>query len=274
MNRPLTQIATGLEKKMTIQKDWRVDLAPLLFFAAVVAVKTYYLIGYLQAAQPLLDVIQDAGRRSVVDSGFTYQATTQFSYIGYYTISLAFDALVFYSLLVRRGARQRPKGFMENIFPLITVFVPVTGFTLMLIPQVRAMLPSYPEPMLHWLNGITPHFPFYMNLGGILIGLFGAAFSVWAIAHLRASFGLRTAVRELVTSGPYRRIRHPLYFGEIVHIFGVVVLAATPVALYLFVVAVALQAVRAKVEERKFLASVPEYAEFRRNTGFLWPKLH
>ena len=55
---------------------------------------------------------------------------------------------------------------------------------------------------------------------------------------------------------------------------GVVVLAATPVALYLFVVAVALQAVRAKVEERKFLASVPEYAEFRRNTGFLWPKLH
>ena len=80
-------------------------------------------------------------------------------------------------------------------------------------------------------------------------------------------------MRELVTSGPYRRIRHPLYFGEIIHVFGIAILAATPAALYLFVVAVALQAVRAKIEERKFLASVPEYAQFRRNTGFLWPKL-
>ncbi|MGB5198818.1 MAG: methyltransferase, partial [Sedimenticolaceae bacterium] len=75
-----------------------------------------------------------------------------------------------------------------------------------------------------------------------------------------------------VTTGPYRRIRHPLYFGEIIHIFGVVILAATPAALYLFIVAVALQAIRAKIEERKFLASVPAYAEFKRNTGFLWPR--
>jgi protein-S-isoprenylcysteine O-methyltransferase Ste14 len=112
-----------------------------------------------------------------------------------------------------------------------------------------------------------------MNMAGLVIGLLGASFSIWAIVHLRASFGLRAAVRELVTTGPYRRIRHPLYVGEIAHILGVVILAATPVALYLFVVAVGLQAMRAKIEERKFLASVPAYAEFRRSTGFLWPKL-
>ncbi|MCB1790240.1 MAG: isoprenylcysteine carboxylmethyltransferase family protein [Gammaproteobacteria bacterium] len=256
-----------------MHKEWRVDIAPLLFFAAVVAVKVYYLFVYIAAAQPLLDVMQDDSRRAAAGSALTYQATTQFSHLGYFTVSLAFDALVFYSLLVRRAAKERPRGFMENIFPLITVFVPVAGFTLMFLPQVRAMLPGYPEGMLAWLNELTPLFPFYINLAGLVIGLFGAAFSIWAIAHLRASFGLRTAVRELVTSGPYRRIRHPLYFGEIVHIFGIVVLAATPAALSLFIVAVALQAVRAKVEERKFLASVPAYAEFQRNTGFLWPKL-
>ena len=80
-------------------------------------------------------------------------------------------------------------------------------------------------------------------------------------------------MRELVTSGPYRRIRHPLYVGEIIHVSGIALLAATPAALYLLVIAVALQAVRAKIEERKFLANVPAYAEFRRNTGFLWPRL-
>jgi len=41
----------------------------------------------------------------------------------------------------------------------------------------------------------------------------------------------------------------------------------------LLVFAIALQAVRAKIEERKFRATVPEYAAFARRTGFLWPKL-
>lgn len=258
---------------MTTQKEWRVDIAPLLFFATVVAIKTYYLFEYLAATQPLIDAMQDEQRRAAAGDALGFQLTSQFSYLGYYITALAFDALVLYSIVVRRGAKERPKGFMENIFPLITVFVPVLGFTAMFVPEVRAMLPSYPAPMLQWLNDVTPLFPFYMNLAGLIIGLFGAGFSIWAIAHLRASFGLRTAVRELVTSGPYRRIRHPLYFGEIVHVFGIVILAATPAALYLFVIAVALQAVRAKIEERKFLAAVPAYAEFRRNTGFLWPKL-
>lgn len=258
---------------MPLHKDWRVDTAPLLLFAAIVGLKTYYLIGYVEAAEPLLDVLSDAEQRAGAGADFAYRATGEFSHLSYYAVALAFDALVFYSLLVRRAAKERPKGFWENIFPLVTVFVPVLGFMLMFLPDVRAHLPGYPPAFLRAMHDITPSFGFYMNMAGLTIGLFGALFSIWAIAHLRASFGLRTAVRELVTSGPYRRIRHPLYFGEIIHIFGVAILAATPAALYLFVFAVALQAIRAKIEERKFLATVPEYAEFRRNTGFLWPKL-
>jgi protein-S-isoprenylcysteine O-methyltransferase Ste14 len=143
----------------------------------------------------------------------------------------------------------------------------------MFIPDVRAVLPAYPAGFLQAMNQAIPGFPLWMNLSGLLIGLFGAAFSIWAIVHLKASFGLRTAVRKLVTTGPYRRIRHPLYFGEIIHIFGIAILAATPVAMLLFAVAVAMQAIRAKIEERKFHTTVPEYAAFARSTGFLWPKL-
>lgn len=256
-----------------ISKDWRVDIAPLLFFAVVIAAKTYYLVGYVAGNDPLWALLSDPQQRAAAGEAAGYYLTGQFSHIGYYTVSLAFDALVFFSLLVRRGARERPQGFWENIFPLITVFVPVTGFTLMFFPEVRAQLPGYPEAFLRDMQTRWPAFPFYMNLAGLFVGLAGAAFSIWAIAHLRASFGLRTAVRELVTTGPYRRIRHPLYFGEIVHMLGVAILAATPAALLLYAVAVGLQAVRAKIEERKFLATVPAYAAFRRQTGFLWPKL-
>ena len=258
---------------MSQTKDWRVDTAPLLFFAVVVIAKTYYLLGYLVGSDELWAVVTDADRRAAIGDTATYLITGEFSHIAYYSVALAFDALVFYSLLVRRGAKARPKGFWENIFPLITVFVPVTGFTLMFFPQVRAVLPGYPVGFLQSMNEMLPGFPFYMNLAGLLIGLFGAAFSIYAIAHLKASFGLRAAVRQLVTTGPYRRIRHPLYFGEIIHILGIAILAATPVALALFVIAVGLQAIRAKIEERKFRQTVPEYAEFARRTGFLWPKL-
>lgn len=254
-------------------KDWRIDAPPLLFFGLLIAVKTHYLVGYVTGNERLWSLATDATQRDALGAGLGLYLTGEFSYIAYYSVSLAFDALVFYSLWVRRGAREKPHGFWENIFPLLTVFVPVTGFTLMFVPEIRAMLPGYPPGFLQQMHAWLPGFGFYMNLAGLLIGLFGAAFSIYAIRHLKASFGLRTAVRELVTTGPYSRIRHPLYFGEIIHIFGIAILAATPAALWLFVVAVALQAVRAKIEERKFLATVPEYAAFRDQTGFLWPRL-
>ncbi len=51
------------------------------------------------------------------------------------------------------------------------------------------------------------------------------------------------------------------------------VLSSTPVGLWLFVIAVAMQVARARIEERKFLRTVPEYAAFKNRTGFLWPEL-
>ena len=258
---------------MPLQKDWRVDAAPIMFFALVIAAKSYYLVEYIRSNEQFWGLIADPRGRQAVGGAINYYLTGHFSHLAYYVTAIAFDALVLYSVLVRRGARERPKGFWENVFPLLTVFIPMLGYTLIFLPQVRTVLPPYPQALLQQLAALTPAFPFYLDLAGLLIGLFGAAFSIWAIYHLRASFGLRTAVRELVTSGPYRRIRHPLYVGEIIHVFGISILSATPAGLYLFALAVALQVMRAKIEERKFMASVPEYAEFRRRTGFLWPKL-
>ena len=147
------------------------------------------------------------------------------------------------------------------------------GFTLLFIPEVRGLLPGYSESAREILLGISPIFPFYLYVTGTVIGLMGATFSIWSLSYLKRSFGLRTAVRELVTEGPYKRIRHPLYLGEIVHILGIALLSGTPVGLYLFVVAVALQIMRAKIEEQKFLRTLPEYLVYWVSTGFLWPRL-
>jgi protein-S-isoprenylcysteine O-methyltransferase Ste14 len=191
----------------------------------------------------------------------------------YFVVATAFDALVLYSFIVRGEAKSRPEGPAENLLPLVTVFVPVIGYTLLFLPQVRAVVPGYSPETLAAMREITPLFGFYLSMTGFVLGLLGAAFSIWSISYLKRSFGLRAAVRTLVTGGPYARIRHPLYLGEIIHILGIAILSGKPLGLYLFVVAVALQVLRAKVEERKFRRTLPEYDAYLRQTGFLWPRL-
>jgi protein-S-isoprenylcysteine O-methyltransferase Ste14 len=252
-----------------IRQDW----APIAFFGLFVATKTYYLIVYVTSSEDLWGLLGNIDRLDDFGPGAALFLTSGLSHILYYVIALAFDILVFFSFVGRVEARKHPEGFWENVYPLITVFLPVTGFTLLFIPEVRQLVPGFSKTTVEAMRDLSPIFPFYMNMVGTLAGLAGAAFSIWALSYLRRSFGLRTAVRELVTGGPYRWARHPLYAGEIVHILGLAILSATPAGLYLFVVAVALQLVRAKIEERKFLRTVPEYAAYRETTGFLWPRL-
>lgn len=258
---------------MEMSQKLKADGAPILLFALIVAAKAWSLSVYLAGNPQLWGMLADIGSLERYGPAATFYLTNGLSQVLYFVVALAFDALVFYSFIVRGAARSRPEGVLENVFPLLTVFVPVIGFTLLFVPQVRAHLPTYSPETIAALRGISPLFGFYLTMLGLVLGLVGAGFSIWAISHLRASFGLRPAVRTLVTSGPYRRIRHPLYVGEIIHVLGIAILAATPAGLWLFVIAVAMQAVRAKIEERKFLRTLPEYAGFKRRTGFLWPRL-
>jgi protein-S-isoprenylcysteine O-methyltransferase Ste14 len=258
---------------MKFSEKLRQDWAPILFFGTVITVKTYYLVVYLNSSEDLWGLLGDIGHIGDYGRGAAFYVTGKLTSILYYATALAFDTLIFFSFVIRVKAMERPKGFLENVFPLITVFVPMIGFTLLIIPQVRQFVPGYSETTLNLLREISPIFPFYMNMAGLLAGLLGAAFSIWALGYLRHSFGLRAAVRELVTTGPYRWARHPLYAGEIVHILGIAILSGKPAGMYLFVVAVALQVVRAKIEERKFMNTVPEYRAYRDSTGFLWPSL-
>ncbi len=258
---------------MTFAEKLKRDGIPIVVFGLIVASKTYAFWNYLTSNPDLWHLLKNIDSMAQYGQGATFFLTRQMSYILYYVTALAFDALVFYSFIVRGEAKSRPQGFWENVFPLATVFVPVIGFTLLFFPRVRQLIPGYSQETLDMLRGISPLYPFYMSMIGFAIGFIGAAFSIWAISHLKRSFGLRAAVRTLVTSGPYGRIRHPLYVGEIIHVFGIAVLSGTPVGLYLFGGAVVLQVVRAKIEERKFLRTLPEYRAYMANTGFLWPKL-
>src|SRR5437868_6839092 len=63
-------------------------------------------------------------------------------------------------------------------------------------------------------------------LPGDLVATAGLAYSVWARAFLRRSFAIIPQARRLVTGGPYRLSRHPVYLGEIATAIGVNVATA------------------------------------------------
>jgi protein-S-isoprenylcysteine O-methyltransferase Ste14 len=54
-----------------------------------------------------------------------------------------------------------------------------------------------------------------------ILATIGIAYAVWGLAYHRRSFSIIPEARRLVTGGPYRFSRHPVYLGEIVAAIGV-----------------------------------------------------
>jgi protein-S-isoprenylcysteine O-methyltransferase Ste14 len=121
----------------------------------------------------------------------------------------------------------------------------------------------------HALNTDPPR----AALGLVLFAL-GLAFAIWARVHIGRNWGTPMTQKddpELVTSGPYRLVRHPIYSGILVAGIG------TAVALsWLWLIAVLLVGsyfvYSATVEERYMTQQFPEsYPEYRRSTKMLVP---
>ena len=104
----------------------------------------------------------------------------------------------------------------------------------------------------------------------------GIALAVWARLHLGRNWGMPMTQRaepELVTSGPYRFVRHPIYTGLLTAMLGT---ALVDNLLGLIVVAVLLAYFyyAGTVEERNLAATFPKaYPEYRSRTKMLIPFL-
>jgi protein-S-isoprenylcysteine O-methyltransferase Ste14 len=109
---------------------------------------------------------------------------------------------------------------------------------------------------------------------GIVLFVLGLAYATWARLHLGRNWGGPMTQKrdpELVTSGPYRLVRHPIYSGILVAGVG------TATALnWQWLIAVGLAGVyfvySATVEERFMAECFPDkYPDYRRSTKMLLP---
>jgi protein-S-isoprenylcysteine O-methyltransferase Ste14 len=159
--------------------------------------------------------------------------------------------------LARRGETVTRSGglahYVVYFFPVPYVFIAARPG-----PEV-----DVPEP-LRWL--------------GLILVVAGVAFSLWAIAALGRHYDLELEIHrdhELVRSGPYRFVRHPVYTGLALHFAGACLATGNlPLVAGTLLVTYPALYLRAKTEERllreRFGAVYDDYA---RRVGMLVPFL-
>jgi protein-S-isoprenylcysteine O-methyltransferase Ste14 len=109
---------------------------------------------------------------------------------------------------------------------------------------------------------------------GVAVFLLGLALAVWARVYLGRNWGMPMSQKddpELVTTGPYSRVRHPIYSGIILAMIGTTI----AISVYWLVAVVLLGAYflySAVVEERLMTRLFPDsYPQYKQSTKMLIP---
>jgi protein-S-isoprenylcysteine O-methyltransferase Ste14 len=109
-------------------------------------------------------------------------------------------------------------------------------------------------------------------LASTVIIVAGTLFTTWSLAVLGRCFGIMPEARGLVVRGPYRWVRHPVYFGELVSALGMVVAKPHPLVLAMYAAFVLLQYWRTLLEERALARAFPaDYPPYRARVPRLVP---
>jgi len=162
-------------------------------------------------------------------------------------------SFVFFSMeavlvCIRRLPRRKHHGLLPRMVALVAAYSP---FILVLLPRAAPSIP--------------------LAAASTTLLLIGTAGGIWTLAHLGRSFAILPQARCLVTEGPYRYIRHPLYLFGQVSMIGVSLQFQQPWASAVVLMGFGLQFPRMALEEEILRQTFPEYHSYLARTPLLLP---
>jgi protein-S-isoprenylcysteine O-methyltransferase Ste14 len=128
-----------------------------------------------------------------------------------------------------------------------------------------------------WLG--TRFVPLSTPIGavGVAVTFAGVAFAIWARWHLGENWSATVTLKEgheLIRSGPYGRIRHPIYTGMLVAFAGTALALGEYRGLLGLLIATSTFFAKAKKEERYLVQEFgQQFQEHQRHTGMFLPRL-
>jgi protein-S-isoprenylcysteine O-methyltransferase Ste14 len=158
--------------------------------------------------------------------------------------------------------RLEPAG--SRIF---RVFIFLIAMALLLIPRI-------PLPWLYaqlWPQG---YWPFWL---GAAITVAGLLFAVWARVHLGRNWSRSVTIKEgheLITTGPYGVVRHPIYTGILTGFLGTAIAISQVRGFIVVVLIFFVFWLKLRMEEQWMRSQFGEtYAAYARQTAALVPYL-
>jgi protein-S-isoprenylcysteine O-methyltransferase Ste14 len=166
--------------------------------------------------------------------------------------------IVVYLTVSGIGVKRETKGHLLQSFGLM--FAIIAAFLLPLLP------------IFNFLN-FAPVNPVLSSIGLILC-VAGMAFLVWGRQHLGRNWSQTVSIKkepELVTSGPYRYVRHPMYAGGLVAGIGSAIVCGGA-WIFLLIILGSIFLSRVGAEDRVMEKQFPnDYPDYKKRTKALIP---
>jgi protein-S-isoprenylcysteine O-methyltransferase Ste14 len=167
------------------------------------------------------------------------------------------------AFFVKRTRRKEPLRTM------LTERVPVVVGMLVLI-RPRWLPPALSHRFIAEGPGIA--------LLALVLVIAGMLFAYWARAHLGRNWSGEVMVKvghTLITSGPYRSVRHPIYSGMTLALVGTVLATGAPYGFIALALILFGFLVRVRLEEALMRETFPvDYDDYSRHTARLIPGVY
>ena len=116
-----------------------------------------------------------------------------------------------------------------------------------------------------------------IQFAGIVLTVAGMAFAVWARVHLGRNWSSAPMIKqqhELIRTGPYRWVRHPIYSGLLLSAVGTFLVNGKVRGVLGVVLIYVAFVIKSRIEEEFMVRTFGgQYDEYRRTTGAIFPRV-